>query len=453
LTIRIEQAALEKACKEIIETILFCLPNAYKGTVYRVGNPPDLVTMRVTSGILDRRAKSMSWGLPERSDYNPPGKPWIDYRDELGRPLEAMAWCVERQRSWTAEDAVNDARSVRLQVEGIWEDFHHMEPVLIRKRDLYVGDESEPIYPRNYNGEILWHDSDYVVIAVIKIHFRPHTVKLGSPETLLIKRLSRALGTELLSYQLKQQSLEAIRRLAEDRLKTCNILADSLRNAITKSGLIFSLIKLELSSLREQWEGLLLKDSEKRVTKRRAVEALNNILEETGCTAEELGQDLQGLHNRFLELFLPPERGENWIRMQLEDKWDQLLHKRPLGDEHTKVIRQAIAELKESLYLGQDPAILAAYSKASEGMIKEWTDLIYQNTDRVDFQFLDRLIRMLDDPSLNLPYQEKSRKTLIRLKALAEIMGQLEDSTNTVLREVLNGSDNGSGLNNACGDE
>jgi hypothetical protein len=42
-----------------------------------------------------------------------------------------------------------------------------------------------------------------------------------------------------------------------------------------------------------------------------------------------------------------------------------------------------------------------------------------------------------------MPYQEKSRKTLTHLKTLAEVVGQLEDNTNMVLREVLNGSENG----------
>jgi len=246
LAIKIDNGLLEQACKEIIETILFCLPNAYKGTVYRIGKPPKMIAKRITSGMIDEERKIISWGLPERSEYNPPGKNFVDYRDQPGRPSEAMAWCVEKQKSWTSEDPKDDSRSVRLQVEGVLEDFHHMEPVLVRKDDLNVGNGSGPEYPRNSKGEIIWKDCDYVVVGVIKIHFRPNTIKKGSPETRVIKRLSRSLGTELLSYQLRQHSLDAMSQLAKDKLQSYNILADSLRNAITKSGLIFSLIKLEL---------------------------------------------------------------------------------------------------------------------------------------------------------------------------------------------------------------
>ena len=91
MTIEIEKAVLDKACKEIIETILFCLPSAYAGTIYRIGNPPALITKRIASGIMNGDRDKISWGLVARSGYNPPGKPWIEYRDEPDRPLEAMA--------------------------------------------------------------------------------------------------------------------------------------------------------------------------------------------------------------------------------------------------------------------------------------------------------------------------------------------------------------------------
>jgi hypothetical protein len=402
-----------------------------------------MIAKRITSGIIDEERKIISWGLPERSEYNPPGKKFIDYRDQPGRPSEAMAWCVEKQKSWTAEDPKNDSRSVRLQVEGVLEDFHHMEPVLVRKDDLYVGDGSNPEYPSNSKGEIIWKDGGYVVVGVIKIHFQPNTIKIGSPETRVIKRLSRSLGTELLSYQLRQHSLDAMSQLAKDKLKSCNILADSLRNAITKSGLIFSLIKLELGFVREQWERVLLRQSDLKEMKRETVLALNSVLKNMTQQTDELAVRLVGIQNKFLDLSLPPEQGKNWVCMQIEDKWDQLLHRKPVDEEQTKEIRRGIDQLKRSLYLGRDPEILATYSELSESLKKEWVDLIYSDTDQVDFQFLDRLIRFLGDSSLNLPYQEKSRKGLIRLKALAETMSQLEQSTNMVLTQVLNGNGNG----------
>ena len=443
LAIKIEQKALENACKEIIESILICLPNAFKGTVYRIGILPEMVTTRITSGIIDENRQEISWGPPEVSDYNPPGRPWIEYRDEPDRPLEAMSWCVERQSSWTAEDPRNDARSVRLQVEGVWKDFHHMEPVLIRKKDLYLGEMRPMVYPRNYTGEAIWENSDYVVAAVIKIHFQPYSIKIGGTETKVIKRLSRALGTELLSYQLKEQSLEAAQALANDRLHSCNILADSLRNVITKSGLIFSLIKLELGFLRDQWEKTLLEGTEKSYLRRGAIQNLNKLLlniEEV--SGNDLTTDLMQMQNRFLELHPSPEQGRSWLRMKIEDKWHALIRKGMIDENQAKMVNSEIEDLNKSLYLGEDPDLLAGYDQLPESIKTEWVDLLYKGNDVFSLHRLSRLVELLNEHHLRLPHKEKSRESLIRLRAMAEIFGQLEEKTNVVLREVLNGHGN-----------
>ena len=440
MTIEIDQEILEKACKDIIENILICLPNALKGTVYLVGRPPDIVVTRITSGIIDKETNAISWGLPEKSDYNPPGKPWIQYRDEPGRALEAMAWCVERQESWTAEDPGSDARSVRLQVEGVWTDFHHMEPVLIRKGDVYLKEGPRLDYPENFEGKTLWENSDFVVAAVIKIHFIPNTIRIGGPETKVIKRLSRALGTELLSYQLRQQSLEAIRNLAEDRINSCNILADTLRNVIAKAGLVFSLIKMELGFLREQWEGVLLKGTEFEGVKGEAIRSLNRMVLDLEGIGDHLQKDLYDVQSRFLNLHMPPLQGERWIRMRIEEKWEKLLSEIPAGEDIRSRVAEDIANLKKTLYFGKDPELVAAFSDVASPLKERWIDLIYRETGGNDLELLHEMVLFLEDPQFHLPHQVKSRKSLVRLKALADVVVQLEVKANVVLREVLNGN-------------
>jgi hypothetical protein len=354
-----------------------------------------------------------------------------------------MFWCVEKQKSWTAEDPKTDTRSVRLQLDGGTEDYHHMEPVLIRKQDLSIVGESLNAYPKNFQGETLWQDSDYVTAAVIKIHFRPNTIKMNSTATRIIKKLSRALGTELLSYQLKEQSFEAMRQLAEDKIHSCNILADSLRNTIAKSGLIFSLIKLELGSLRERWEQVLLREAGQNAAKQDAIHLLNQLLSRVRSGSDAQVADLLDVQNRFLELFLPPEQGENWVRMQIEERWKDLLTERPEDDPLRGEVDAQVDQLKKSLQTGKDPQLLSKYSVLPEDLKSKWIELLYKQNDRLDMEHLDALVEILGESSLNIPFQEKSRKSLIQLRALAEVMGQLEDRTNVVLREVLNGT-NGS---------
>ena len=126
---------LVATCRTMIKTVLSCLDNATKGTIYKIGLMPELIAMRVLSGARKQDSDELEWGLPAVSDYNPPGKKWEHYRDQPGRPLEAMGWCVEKQMSWTADNPMQDPRSVRKQLSGEREDEFHMEPVLVRKEE------------------------------------------------------------------------------------------------------------------------------------------------------------------------------------------------------------------------------------------------------------------------------------------------------------------------------
>ena len=425
----------------MIETILFCLPNAFKGTIYRVGKMPDLIVERIASGIIDEDRMTISWGLPSKSGYASPGKSWLDYRDEPGRPLEAMGWCVEREKSWTAEDPSKDSRSVRLQIEKEVEDFQHMEPVLVRKSDLKLDMYSSSDFPRNSSGDIIWKDSDYVVVAVVKIHFRPYTIRMNSAETRVIKKLSRSLGTELLSYQLRQDSVKAMDEISRDRLNACNILADSLRNAITKSGLIFTIVKQEIAYLRDQWERMLLEHRNEKSLKEEGINRLKNILAAMEGGDKDLRALLINAHKKFLDLSLPPGQGKQWIDMQIESRWSEFLGSyRKESDGERELIEQSIDELKRSLRFGMEPEIIADYNKIPEDLKKELVGILYEDTDAFDPSAMERLINILSNPSLNIPSQERSKKALIQLKVLAETMSQLERNTNFLLHQVLNGN-------------
>ena len=72
---------------EMIETILICLSNAFKGTIYSIGKPSDLIAKRITSGIVDENGTRISWGLPEMSEYNSPKDPDTGLNPDLIRSI------------------------------------------------------------------------------------------------------------------------------------------------------------------------------------------------------------------------------------------------------------------------------------------------------------------------------------------------------------------------------
>ena len=221
---------LAATCRTMIKTVLLCLDNATKGTIYKIGLMPELNATRVLSGARQEGSDEIEWGLPAVSDYNPPGKSWEQYRDQPGRALEAMGWCVEKQMSWTAEDPMHDSRSVRKQLLGQPEDEYHMQPVLVRKKSLY-GHSIENIQcPVDWQGNPIWQDSENVVSAVIKIHLKPGTLKRGDRSTRVVGELAQSLGSELLTLWFREQLYRASKDFARERLQSSEILAHELRN-------------------------------------------------------------------------------------------------------------------------------------------------------------------------------------------------------------------------------
>ena len=77
--------------------------------------------------------------------------------------------------------------------------------------------------------------------------------------------------------------------------------------------------------------------------------------------------------------------------------------------------------------MGEDPELLAACDQLPESLRDEWIDLLYRDNDVFSLHHLNRLIDLLDNRNIILPHKEKSRESLIRLKAVAEIFGQLEE--------------------------
>jgi hypothetical protein len=148
------------------------------------------------------------------------------------------------------------------------------------------------------------------------------------------------------------------------------------------------------------------------------------------------------VQKRFLEISLPPERGKAWVALQIEERWKDLLDRCPIADTQRMRVWEIIGNLKDALSFGQDPKVVARFNRIPKGLKLKWVDLIYRDMARFDASTLESLIKLLADPHLCVPSREKSKKTLIQLKALAENMSQLESNTNFLLRQVLKRGDN-----------
>ena len=436
---------LERTCKRMIETILLCLDNATRGTIYRIGLMPHLQAVRVTSGERENGNGIIRWGLPEVSDYNPPGKSWEQYRDCPGQVLEAMAWCVEKQKSWTADDPNEDVRSVRKQLRGEVEDFHHMEPVLVLKSDLFEGFPSNLSYPSDWQGSPIWQATDYVVVAVIKIHFQPYTIRRGDRSTKIIKKLSRSLGTELFSLALRETLSSAQKELTHQRLQTCNTLAHDMRNTLAKLSFIFSAINAEISYLREQWELRLHESSPDLDDKGRLLARLNGLLragltELNGDTdLVRLGQELLNQQERFARLSLLPQQGVSWINNQLRQRWFRLLSRTRTWEESRQEICELLDRLEQLMWVGLDQNLADNVDSLPDDLKSSWKQIAYTHFSAERLDLLDDILLFLEHPALEIPHKQQTKKILTSLKALVDIIPEMEERANRMILSLKEG--------------
>jgi hypothetical protein len=437
---------LESICKNVIKTILSCLDQATKGTIYRIGPMPDLQAVRVTSGIRLEEGDGIEWGLPSVSDYNRPGKKWTEYRDRLNQPLEAMGWCVEKQQSWTADNPAEDVRSVRKQLLGELEDVYHMEPVLVRKVDLLGSCLGTLAYPVDAWGEPIWQDSEYVVVAVIKIHFLPNTLHREDRSTRIIKELSRSLGTELLTLHLRETLSRSLQEFAQQRLQSCKILAHELRNTLIKFGFIFAAINAEIGILRTEWEAQLREAFPDLEWKGPILERLGELLSlglpdiQDDPEWSQLGTRLLAEMEELAASPLLPTQGEQWLKNKIVPKWGRLLTVASAWDAHKDEINGLLSRLKVALHVGLTQDLARNINHLQRDLCDRWIRLAYIYCSSNNLFVLDEIIDLLENPVLPIPHKSQMRKVLKYLKVLVEALPEVEERANKIILSLRYGN-------------
>ena len=436
---------LEQTCKDMIETILLCLSNATKGTIYRIGPMPELRTIRVTSGARDETSGQILWGIREFSDYDQPGKCWEDYKDKPGRLLEAMAWCVGKAKSWTSDDPNQDSRSIRKQLADEAEDYHHMEPVLVKRDYLYGEHANDLEFPLDYQGQPIWKDSENLVVAVIKIHFKKGCIKKRDNSTKVIKKLSRTLGTQLLSLHIRETLAEAQQELARQRLQSCNILAHELRNTLIKLGFVFSAINAEISFLREQWESEIALACPEIENKSVILGRLRELVE-SNCCVEKCPDGLAGLCEKLIAeqaelsgVALMPAVGEKWVDNKIAPKWRKLLGESDAWEQSRNEVASLLERLKDALWLGTNEELAQRLAHLPDDLKTVWQRLAYMEFTVDRLSELEQIIDFLDHPDLKIPHKLQTKKVLTFLKALAETIPEMEEKTNRIIFSLRNG--------------
>ena len=441
---RISPQVLEHVCKRMIRVILYAIPHATRGTIYSVGPIPELRVIRVASGHRSDRGEDLFWDVSGRSDYDTPGKVWEEYRDRPGVAPEAMAWCVERQKSWTADDPEHDIRSTRKQLEGkAGEDYHHMEPVLVATTDLWDCLPPMSDYPKDSSGNPIWRESGYATVAVLKIHFLPGSISGGDGSTRIIKELSHALGTQMLSLHARELALEKEKRLTAERQEVSNTLAHEFRNLASRLGFVYRAINNEIAYLRESWEALIHQHFPEQPNRRRVLEELIKVLR--GIVAEypeaELDAEIAELihsQERMGETCLLPSQNEMWFQYRIHPLWISILSKIDLRPARRSEVEDLLHALRKSFHIGTDDTLRDNLPGLPEEVKKRWVDLAYRQINGTGNGDIMPYIKLLQAIPVDLPRKPYSLNNFLSLKPLLEVMPEIEKVVNHRLAQLKN---------------
>jgi hypothetical protein len=442
--IRISPQVLEQTCKTMIKVVLYALPHAVRGTIYTVGPVPDLRVVRVASGHRNGELEDIRWDVAIRSEYDFPGKVWEQYRDRPGGVLEAMAWCVERQKSWTADDPDHDVRSVRKRRGGrAGEDYHHMEPVLVQRTDLW--DQTPPLssYPKDSSGNPIWQQSQYASVAVVKIHFLPGSIKGGDRSTQIIKEMSRSLGTQMLSLHAREIAFAKEKQLTQERLETSNVLAHEFRNLVSRIGFACRAVNNEIAYLRESWEDLVHHHFPEQPNKRKLLQRLDEILAAiraepaSGEIADQFSR-LAEFQRQMMESCLLPHQNETWLREKIQPAWSSIMTTIGLPPHKRSHIEELLEALRTSFHVGKDETFMKGITGIPDGTKRKWVDLAYRAWNASNDGVLAQYIELIESLDLKIPRKRYSLNNLVCLKPLVELMPEIEKKVNSSLAQLGN---------------
>jgi hypothetical protein len=284
-----------------------------------------------------------------------------------------------------------------------------------------------------------------VVVAVIKIHFKSYKIRRGDRSTKIIKKLSRTLGTELLSLHIRETLSEAQKELARQRLQSCNVLAHELRNTLIKLGFIFSAINAEIGYLRETWEGEMEKAFPGCQGKRRILARLNELLltrlPELNGTVRlvQLGKELLSEQQEMMALPLMPQVGEKWIDHKIRPKWHQLLLETTVWNPDREEVQHLLTDLAKAVWMGTDESLARQVRHLPEDLRTRWPKLAYVDFTVDKLVVLEEILDFLEHPQLIMPHKQQTKKILTSLKALAEMIPEVEERANRIIFSLKSG--------------
>jgi hypothetical protein len=398
----------------------------------------ELRVVRIASGDRNGQSDEIRWNITHSLDHHKAGQLWEDDRLSSEETWQALAWCMETQKSWISDERERDSRRARKHLkERVTEDYHHMEPVLVHKADLGDTHHAASMYGRSGQGNPI-NQNEYATVALIQIHFKQGNKREGDRSSRVIKLLSQSLSGELLSLHDREKVFEKEMRLEKERKEICDILAHDFRNIMAGLGFAYRAVNNEISYLRESWERLVHQLLPELPSKHKILEELNRLLQRIAAADDSLRDcyeitKLNQYQNQMLECCLLPEQNDFYLQQKIRPLWNAVLSGVKAEPETVSQIEVLLQKLKESFYLILEEEVIDKINHLSENIKKKWIKLAYSQMNNMEAISFEQYIELLNNENVGIPRQSYSKRNLIYLKQLINLIPQVEIKLNNSL--------------------
>jgi hypothetical protein len=343
---------------------------------------------------------------------------------------------LQNQTTWTSGGSKADFnKAAEKSPENVSENYFHLEPVLIKKDDLWNIMPPSNVYPKDRNGKALWLDSDYVTVAMIRIDLAPESFPLNSSYWVITEKLTKGLATKILHLHSKQSHLRKIRMISEERNEIIEILISQIRGIMTKLGVVYRVIDNEAGELRQTWEDLIHKHNPEQPRRANIIKRLNLLLKEldgdfSRNTDLEITKKLEWYQNKLVEFCFQPEENEVWLREKISPLWESTASRLKSTSDIQKIVNNLLDELEQSFYIGLDETLVENIDNISTSNKSKWIDLAYKAKDLKRSDLLQEYIHLLKQTNIDLPIKRKTIDNLLCLRSLAFYIEDLESKLN-----------------------
>ena len=103
-------------------------------------------------------------------------------------------------------------------------------------------------------------------------------------------------------------------------------------------------------------------------------------------------------------------------------------------------ILQHLDRLKRLIWNGLDKSMAGKIQNLPEDLKESWIRIAYSSFSGERLDLMDEILQFLEHPALDIPHKQQTKRVLKSLKAIVEIMPEMEERANRMIYSLREGN-------------